>query len=353
VTKKPRHDKPKKERGRPSHDASYKDIFSNPEVVVDLLNGFVHEDWVLDINPATLERVHASHVSRSLQRRMGDLVWKIDLKEKPVYVCILLEFQSQSDPWMALRIMNYAGMLYEDLAKSAKNPPLAPGELPAIFPVVFYRGEGPWNARRNVSELIQVVPAGLQAYCPRFQYFLVNVRSFHSSDLPPANTVADIIRIEHGPDQTVFVEILDGLDERLSDPCHIPLRLALTVWIQRVVLPSLAPGVRFPAVRDFKEVKPMLGKDIIPWTERWKQEGIQAGIQLGMQEGFEKGIEKGIEKGMAAHARSQLRRLLSRRFGPLPGWTEDRLDAANIEQLEEWADRILDAQTMDDVFQTQ
>jgi predicted transposase YdaD len=104
-----RHDKRKKKRNRPPHDASYKDIFSNPEVIVDLLNGFVDEDWVREINTETIERVHASHVSRNLQRRMGDLVWKVNLKEKPVYVCILLEFQSQSDPWMALRIMNYTG----------------------------------------------------------------------------------------------------------------------------------------------------------------------------------------------------------------------------------------------------
>jgi predicted transposase YdaD len=133
------------------------------------------------------------------------------------------------------------------------------------------------------------------------------------------------------------------------------LRLALTVWIQQVVLPTLAPGVRFPAVRDLREVKQMLGKDIVPWTERWKQEGIQAGIQLGIEEGFEKGIEKGrlegIERGMAVQARKQLRRLLTRRFGPLPEWVEERLDAAEIAQLEEWADRILDAETLKGVFE--
>jgi predicted transposase YdaD len=110
------------------------------------------------------------------------------------------------------------------------------------------------------------------------------------------------------------------------------------------------PGVRFPAVRDLREVKLMLGKDIVPWTERWKQEGIQAGIQLGIQKGIQEGRMEGRMEGMAVQARKQLRRQLTRRFGPLPEWVEERLDAAAVEQLEDWADRILDAQTLQGVF---
>lgn len=36
------------------HDSSYKLLFSHPAMVEDLLTGFVHEDWVAELDFATL-----------------------------------------------------------------------------------------------------------------------------------------------------------------------------------------------------------------------------------------------------------------------------------------------------------
>ena len=45
-----------------------------------------------------------------------------------------------------------------------------------------------------------------------------------------------------------------------------------------------------------------------------------------------------------------LTRQLIRRFGPLPASIETRLASADQQQLEHWADRILDAASLDEVF---
>jgi len=45
-----------------------------------------------------------------------------------------------------------------------------------------------------------------------------------------------------------------------------------------------------------------------------------------------------------------LKRLLTRRFGPLPTWAEQRLEKAGLQELEGWADRVLEAQRLEDVF---
>ena len=45
-----------------------------------------------------------------------------------------------------------------------------------------------------------------------------------------------------------------------------------------------------------------------------------------------------------------LARLLSKRFGPLDEQTSARLKAATLDQLDIWADRILDAPTLQAVF---
>jgi hypothetical protein len=46
-----------------------------------------------------------------------------------------------------------------------------------------------------------------------------------------------------------------------------------------------------------------------------------------------------------------LARQLTRRFGALPDGARERIDAAPLEQLEAWSDRVLDAETLDEVFE--
>jgi hypothetical protein len=55
-------------------------------------------------------------------------------------------------------------------------------------------------------------------------------------------------------------------------------------------------------------------------------------------------------EGRAEGAARLLVRLLTRRFGAVPDGVRTRIDAAPVEQLEAWSDRILDATTLDDVF---
>ena len=58
------------------------------------------------------------------------------------------------------------------------------------------------------------------------------------------------------------------------------------------------------------------------------------------------GIEKGRQEGEAA----LLKRLLARRFGALPDAVQVRLTTADVDQLEEWAIKVLDAESLDEVF---
>jgi hypothetical protein len=45
-----------------------------------------------------------------------------------------------------------------------------------------------------------------------------------------------------------------------------------------------------------------------------------------------------------------LARQLTHRFGPLPDWAEVRLREADVVQLEAWADAVLDAESLAEVF---
>ena len=59
---------------------------------------------------------------------------------------------------------------------------------------------------------------------------------------------------------------------------------------------------------------------------------------------------KALEQGRMEGEAAILLRLLTRRFGPLTSEVHARLAAATTDELELWADRVLNAPTLDDVF---
>ena len=62
---------------------------------------------------------------------------------------------------------------------------------------------------------------------------------------------------------------------------------------------------------------------------------------------FAKGEAKGEAKGKIKGKAEDLKRLLARRFGPLPKWAAARIDAAPIDQMNAWLDGIFDVPTLD------
>jgi len=82
----------------------------------------------------------------------------------------------------------------------------------------------------------------------------------------------------------------------------------------------------------------MLAESVIEWTEQWKQQGRQEGRLEGRLEGK-------FEGELAL-----LERQLGKRFGSLTEETRARLRKATTEQLETWAERVLEAKTLEDVF---
>lgn len=60
--------------------------------------------------------------------------------------------------------------------------------------------------------------------------------------------------------------------------------------------------------------------------------------------------EEGLEAGLLQGEASVLRRLLKRRFTEVPPQVEKRLEQAGRQDLESWAERVLDAERLEDVF---
>lgn len=316
------------------HDTGYKLLFSHPEMVHDLLTGYVPGEWIAEADFATLERINASYVSETLKQRHDDLVWRVRMKDRWLWVYLVLEFQSEPDPWMALRMLVYVGLLAQDLIRRDE---LADGKLPPVLPLVLYNGLPEWGAAKDIDHLFAPSPRGLEPFRPKMLYHLIDEARLK---LHPAETVRSVVealfRLEHGRTPEDLRCVIQSLADVLQDPERVELRRSFTIWIKSLLRRKItvARTEEINGITDLMEADTMLAERIELWFEEATRKGIQQGRQEGKQEG----------ESML------LRRLLSRRFGMLPDAIETRLTQASLEQLETWSDRVLDAKSLDEVF---
>ena len=72
----------------------------------------------------------------------------------------------------------------------------------------------------------------------------------------------------------------------------------------------------------------------------------EEGVQQGLQQGIEQGRQQGLRRGQA----QLLLRLIQRRFGEVAPETRQRIEQASSAELEQWAENVLDAKRLEDVF---
>ena len=326
------------------HDHGYKRLFSHPAMMADLLRGYVKDPWVEKLDLQTLERMNGSYVRGDLRERVGDMVWRVRWRDDDtfMYVYLLLEFQSTPERFMALRILNYLGLLYEDLTN--RNELTDSGLLPAVLPVVLYQGTKPWKAPQEVARLIAQVPGGLEPYQPRLSYLLLDANQpGQAPSSAQQNLVQALFSLEQSREPADIERILEKLIDWLALADQRELRRSFTVWIKQVLLPARVPGVNFEQLSDLKEVQGMLSERVKEWTETWKEQGLA--------QGREQGLEQGLEQGRREGEALLLLRLIERRFGAgAKEQHEAQVKAADAETLVLWFERGLDASAVEDIF---
>ena len=249
------------------HDAAWKLLFSFPAMVRDLLAGFVPQEWADELDLSTLERWPESTVSEDLRQRHQDRVWRVRLRDRWLYVLVLLEFQSTVDRTMAVRVLAYTALLYQDLLRVSSDP------LPPVLPIVLHHGRERWTAPEDVAGLAAPPGAFLAPYQPAQRYFLLDIGGY-TGPLPAGrNLVAGLVRLERSRSPGDVEAVLAVLGEWLSGPEHEGLRRAFGEWIRRVHVPARRPGMEWPELEDWSEVRTMLYETVKEWTVQWLAEG--------------------------------------------------------------------------------
>jgi Putative transposase, YhgA-like len=337
-------------------DSLYHRLFSHPLMVEELVREFVPDALAADPDFTGLQRVNSKfHASRPSVRREGDVIWRLPTSQgcqSDLY--LLIEFQSESDWWMAVRTQVYQGLLWQQVIEEKR---LKSGlTLPPLLSLVLYNGESRWSAPTQLSELSPLQPhSPLWPWQPQVRYHLLDMGAFAGSELTGrASLAALLFRLEqrHSPEE--FAKLIDEVigwfrhHEGLGE-----LRRLFSEMIHQV-LAGLRMNV--PLEIDLLEMKTMLATQAAAWKEEWRAQGVAEGRAVGWTEGKAAGkavgkIEGKIEGKTEARAEA-LTDLLLKRFGSLHSALHTRIRTADLATLEKWFDRAIDAPNLSSVFES-
>lgn len=315
------------------HDSLFKAVFARPEHARGELQSILPYALAQAIDWATLVLMPGSFQDPDLAQSHADLLFSARLRGGREALIYLLEHQSTSDRYMALRLLRYLVRIWERWLENHDDVE----QLPVIVPLVFYHGEKPWSAPLSFESLVQA-PRGLEnvvrPYLPSFRYLLDDLSQVPDEQLRRrALPVLALLAVAC-----------------LRDLRHKDVLEAVGPWVNEWVdfiraLPH--PDDMRPLARYVYAVKGAAQVDIFLWFLE-REVGPEANEI--MKTYAEELIEQGLQDGRVTGQREMLLKLLRQRFGYLNARTEQRIATATGEQLDAWTSRILSAATLGEVL---
>ncbi len=351
------------------HDTGYKFLFSHADLVRELLEVFAPPGLSELLDYGSLRPETGSFITPAMKKREDDIVWSIELKGQRIYLYLLLEFQSSIDRAMPIRMMQYVAALYDHLLRG-KAIDLADG-LPPVLPIVLYNGDKRWKHSPEIFDLIQPHPPVLAAFQPKLKFWLLDEGKYSPGYLESLQRVmAAIFRMEHAHDTEAVKQAIRYVGQSVAQsPFKQAIDKAVMQWLHYRLDDTLS-DLQLPDIDDILKGTEMIETNIerirakaeaegraegvllgkLQGIREGKLQGIREGKLQGIYEGKLQGIYEGKLEGKLEGESTLLERLIAKRFGPLSDNTRSRLKTATTEQLETWAERILDASTLAEVF---
>ena len=214
-----------------NEDAILRAAFGHNAAVPRLLS-LLPGDAGAGLEAGRLRRLVAEQVARGGRKRVGDLAWAVGVEGEPDAEAMLaVECQSSSDSRMALRMLVYAGLLWQALADT---PRYQRRKLPPALLVLVYTGAGNWRPK-TLRELLRDSPPSLGRRRPDFDFEFLDAKALTADDAN-ANWLAALLRLLCCRDatslpvrsKTLFDALRhDGLDDLASILADLLMRMLI------------------------------------------------------------------------------------------------------------------------------
>ncbi|MDR3597701.1 Rpn family recombination-promoting nuclease/putative transposase [Clostridium sp.] len=139
------------------HDRSYKDLYSNKIVFLNLVKEMLKASWAKDLSEENLVLVDKEYILSDYEENEADIVYRANINGKEVIFYTLLEFQSTVDYRMPLRLFFYINEILREYIKNLTEEDRKNRKgfkVPAIVPIVLYNATRKWTAPRYFRDIV-------------------------------------------------------------------------------------------------------------------------------------------------------------------------------------------------------
>jgi predicted transposase YdaD len=161
-----------------------------------------------------------------------------------------------------------------------------------------------------------------------------------ASDRLEDNVIAVLMRLsdERAAVRRVLQRIADGKPEQRTTALA---ELAILAGLRKLSDIITQEVQQMPILDDIMD-NPILGPRI--------RARMSEGIEIGRREGREEGRQEGRKEGRQEGERAVVLRLTQRRFGAIPDWAKQKIDAMSLADLQDAELRLLDAPDLEDLL---
>ncbi|NEV65164.1 Rpn family recombination-promoting nuclease/putative transposase [Thiorhodococcus minor] len=305
------------------HDCFFRENFGRPALAEDFLRHHLPAPILAEIDLSTLAIEKDSYVTPELRQIYSDLVYSVahQGRDARLGIYLLFEHKSQPDHWVMLQLLRY--IVASGDAHRKQHPKSR--HLPPVYPLVLYHGQGAWRAPSSFHDLVEPLPDALAPYVPQFRYDLHDIS----------------VRTSAAIKGTVLTRLVLLALRLIYDDQPIERLRELLALIEHVIDQPGALDILESLLRyDVQGTRRVAEADV-----RTLLEERPSGDSI-MQTFIEKYIDQGEQHGRA----TVLLRQLERKFGPPSEPVRAKITQADPDTLLDWSERILDAQSLDEVL---
>ena len=268
-----------------SKDKIMKEFLENNAYFVDFFNAYFFDG----------ERVLKPENCMELDSKMNDsnmdLEKHVDVIRKyndgNLYSAFIIENQSYVDMSMVVRAAAYEYVAYERMLKKSKKNK-SKEKLPMVHILVFYTGERPWNAARQLSELVEV-DERFESYFHDYKMNLIEITGNTSYNFNEEDVYNLFYICRSIYDQSIYEGTSNHFGLVKSSVLKVVKTLTDVEWLDLEELEEKEEIEMCEAEKRWLEVK----------SKEWKAEGIKKGIEQGSENNRKEMYRTMVDKGFS------------------------------------------------------
>ena len=268
-----------------SKDKIMKEFLENNTYFVDFFNAYFFD------GERVLKPENCMELDSEMNDSNMDLEKHVDVIRKyndgNLYSAFIIENQSCVDPSMVVRAAVYEYVAYERMLKKSKKNK-AKEKLPMVNILVFYTGERPWNAGRQLSELVEV-DERFESYFHDYKMNLIEITGNTSYNFNEEDVYNLFYICRSIYDQSIYEGTSNHFGLVKSSVLKVVKTLTDVEWLDLEELEEKEEIEMCEAEKRWLEVK----------SKEWEAEGIRKGIEQGSEKKELEMYQTMVDKGFS------------------------------------------------------